>query len=1064
MYVKKLVSLEQSKVTKGLLHDNPRVSLISSNPMELNFLLDYRENDPRPYLRIRIFGSQYKALLDSGASNTVMGKELMWIFDKFPAKLQRLPEQYILTADKKKHNVIGKVTLPLTLAHKTKYLSVLVVPSLNQGIILGIDFWNQMHLVMDAHNKSWEFSDGHKSVGQISSIGLMDETELMDSQKKALDDLLHKYLGDQPSSVIGRTHLVEHKIDTGNSAPIKQRYYPMSPARLKEVYEELDKMLEQGVVSPSKSAWSSPIILLDKSDGKKRFCVDFRKVNAVTKRDAYPLPHVTSILDRLRDARFLSTLDIKSAYWQVPLEESSKEKTAFTVQGRGLFHFNVLPFGLHNAPATWQRLIDTVLGMDLEPYVFVYLDDIIIVTQTFDKHLEILEEIFKRLSAANLSVNRDKCHFCKVELRYLGYVVDRKGLRVDPEKVSAVLEIPVPTSMKEVRQFCGTASWYRRFIPNFASRIHPLTTLLRKNQPFKWSEAAQAAFDDIRESLVQSPILSCPDFDKPFTISCDASGIGIGSVLSQNSDEGEKVIAYASRTLSKSEQKFSATERECLAVIWSIEKFRPYIEGTHFEVITDHHSLLWLHNLKDPQGRLARWALRLQPFDFTLIHRKGKEHVVPDLLSRNPTTSKPNEPTIESLTLNLPIRDKWYLRMTELVKEKPDHYSSWKVINDHLWKFFPSSTTIGDEKEDWKLVVPKDQRPDVFKECHDAPTSGHLGIYKTYHRLLQKYYWPKMRKDTANYVSHCKICQQAKSNTMKPAGLMGTQRVVDKPWQTISLDLMGPFVRSSRGFKYLLVIVDYFSKYTLLFPLRAATARLVSKHLEEDVFLVYGVPNHVICDNGSEFIGKPFKTLLQEYKVKTIYTPSHHPQANPTERVNRTIGSMLRSYIGDNHRQWDVNLPHIGCALRTAVHETTGHSPAFLIFGHEIQLSGEGSGDLRAEDIPQITDTSGHLQKLTRLKEIFDDIKERMKVAFKRNSYHYNLRRREQQFREGQKVWKRNFAQADAANFKSSKLFPKFVGPYIIKKKISPVTYLLQTEDGDPAGTWHTSDLKPYVE
>lgn len=418
-------------------------------------------------------------------------------------------------------------------------------------------------------------------------------------------------------------------------------------------------MLDLGVVEPSSSAWSSPIILVDKQDGGQRFCVDFRKVNLVTKKDAYPLPKVTSILDRLRDARYLSALDIKSAYWQIGLEESSKEKTAFTIQGRGLFHFNVLPFGLHNAPATWQRLVDSVLGMDLEPYVFVYLDDVIVVTQTFEKHLEILEEIFKRLTEANLTLNKDKCHFCKKELRYLGYVVDEKGLRVDPEKVSAILELPVPRSVKEVRQFCGTASWYRRFISDFASRLYPLTSMLRKNKHFKWTEEAQKAFDDIRQSLVQAPILSWPDFSKQFTISCDASNVGIGAVLSQSSDFGEKVIAYASRTLGKTEQKFSTTERECLAVIWSIEKFRPYVEGTHFEVITDHHSLLWLHNLRDPQGRLARWSLRLQPFDFTLIHRKGKEHVVPDLLSRNPVPTLQPVVMIESVNLVIEqIQDK----------------------------------------------------------------------------------------------------------------------------------------------------------------------------------------------------------------------------------------------------------------------------------------------------------------------------------------------------------------------------------------------------------------------
>lgn len=1046
-----------------MLLDNEIPSELTATPCALNYLLQYQENDPRPYLTIRIFGTSHRALLDSGASHTVMGGELMWLFDKFPAKLYRLSNQYITTADHNKHQVIGKVILPLSLTYKTKYLSVLVVPSLSQGIILGIDFWNIMHVVVDAYRKTWEFSDNLKLTGSLSSIGLLDEANLTDSQRNALDELLKTYLSEQTPNVLGRTHLVEHRIDTGDASPIKQRYYPMSPARLKLVYEELDKMLEQGIVEPSSSAWSSPILLVDKPDGGQRFCVDFRKVNLVTRRDAYPLPHVTSILDRLRDARFLSALDIKSAYWQIPLEESSKDKTAFTIQGRGLFHFNVLPFGLHNAPATWQRLVDNVLGMDLEPYVFVYLDDVIVITQSFEKHMEILEEIFKRLATANLTLNKEKCRICKPELRYLGYVVDAKGLRVDPDKVSAILNIPVPSNTKEVRQFCGTASWYRRFIPNFASRLFPLTSMLRKNRSFKWSEEAQAAFDDIRGSLVQSPILSCPDFGKQFTISCDASGIGIGAVLSQSSEDGEHVIAYASRTLGKTEQKFSATERECLAVIWAIEKFRPYIEGTHFVVVTDHHSLLWLHNLKDPQGRLARWSLRLQPFKFTLIHRKGKEHVVPDLLSRNPIeTSEPLGATYSVNLVQGQIKDKWYLKMLDSTKLKPDQFSSWKVESNKLWKHIPSSISIGDDSEDWKLVLPKEKRLEAFMECHDAPTSGHMGVFKTYRRLQQLYYWPKMRKDTSSYVSRCKVCQQMKSSSAKPSGLMGQQRVVDKPWQMLSVDLIGPLVRSSKGNRYLMVVVDSFSKYTLLFPLRAATANSVAKHLEEDVFLVYGVPDFVIFDNGSEFIGKPVRNLMQQYKSKTIFIPKHHPQANPTERINRTIGNMLRSYVNEDHRHWDTRIAQIGCALRTAVNEATGFSPVFLMFGREIALAGEGSGNLQEEDLPQCSDVDHHNQRLMRLKDVFKEVKEKMKKAFEKNANRYNFRRRDQKFQEGQRVWRRNFALSDAANYKSAKLFPKFIGPFFIKKKLSSGTYTLQSAEGKDIGNWHTADLKPY--
>ena len=604
MRAKKLVDEEVSLIPEVGFQD----SLIN---IKINYILYSKSGDPRPYLEVRVFGKTIRALLDSGASHSVLGKEGLWILERFPAKLKPIENKYVETADGQKHMIEGIVDLPVTLEARTRNLGVVVVPSLNQSLILGIDFWNLMQIVTDIYNRTWEFAPTKVGLASIwTKGGLQSEEHLDPEQKKRLEEFIENQFKQQ-TKPLGRTSVVEHRIDTGDAQPIKQRYYPMSPSIQKIVNEELDKMLELGVVTPSKRAWSSPIVLVDKPDGSKRFCVNFRQLNAVTKRDAYPLPQVTTILDRLRDSRYLSSLDIKSAYWQIPLAADSREKTAFTVQGRGLFEFVTMPFGLHNAPATWQRFIDQIIGADLEPHVFVYLDDIIVVTQHFDHHLEVLEKIFNRLRAVDVTLNQEKCCICRQELRYLGYVVDSRGLRVDPEKVQAIVQIPVPRNQKEVRQFCGTASWYRRFIPDFASRLYPLTSLLRKNKRFTWTDEAQNAFEDIRSCLVKAPILTCPDFNKPFIISCDASGVGLGAVLTQ---EGEQVIAYASRTLSRTEQKFSATERECLAVIWAVEKFRPYVEGSHFTIITDHYSLLWLHNLKDPQGRLARWALRLQPY------------------------------------------------------------------------------------------------------------------------------------------------------------------------------------------------------------------------------------------------------------------------------------------------------------------------------------------------------------------------------------------------------------------------------------------------------------------
>lgn len=1033
----------------------------------VSYVLEKCHNDPRPYLKVRVFGTEVKALLDSGASQSVLGKEGMWILQRFPAKLNSCPGRYVETVDASRHCVTGIVTLPITLKGRTEHLVVLVVPTLQQNLILGVDFWTCMHIVADVSNRRWEFSSQLNRSFCFMMEGIHAKEHLSFEEKEELQKLVGQHFS-RNTSGLGRTDRIKHIIDTGDAPPIKQRYFPMSPAKQKLINEELDKMLELGVVEPSNSAWSSPIFLIDKPDGTKRFTVDFRKVNQVSRKDAYPLPQVTSILDRLRDARYLSSMDIKSAYWQIPLDPASKEKTAFTIPGRGLFQFTTMPFGLANAPATWQRFVDSILGPKLEPFVFVYLDDIIIVTSTFQKHIEILNEVFKRIKEAKLTLNREKCQFCRSELRYLGYVVSERGLQVDPDKVKSILDMPIPRNQKEVRQFHGTASWYRRFIPDFSTRMYPLTCLLKKRQKFTWSPEASAAFNDIRSCLVTSPILSCPDFSRPFTISCDASSVGLGAVLSQISDSGEVVIAYASRTLSKQEQKFSATERECLAVIWAVERFRPYVEGTKFTVVTDHYSLLWLNNLKDPQGRLARWTMRLQPYDFDLVHRKGKENVVPDLLSR--TVFEAPQDKVDEVQLcyacNVEdVKDRWYIEMLKKVANQPNNYQAWQAKGDELWKRINDRKKRCGEANAWRLVLPKDKRQQALLECHDHPTSGHQGVFKTYKRIQMNYYWPKMKKDVATYVNRCKVCQKVKYDQQGPVGLMGERRGVGAPWQMIAADLIGPFPRSLKGNKYLLVVTDTFTKLTLLKPLRAATAKLVSSYLEDDIFMTYGVPKYIICDNGSEFIGSPMKRLQDEYRVKLLFNASRHPQANPAERVNKNVVTMLRAYIGENQRQWDELVPKISFALRTAVHESTGYSPAFLNFGRELSACGDGTGlSEMDQELPTMEDFRDYSQKMKDLQKIYQDVMKKLQETHSRNARHYNLRRRPLHFQEGQLVWKKNFVQSDASRFVSAKLTPRFVGPYKVAKKISSVIYTLEDQNGKSLGNWHVSDLKRYCE
>lgn len=1041
---------------RGKTHLGGRDRCVSSFPSThnfkpvLDFILDHAVNDERPYLKVNIFGQELLGLLDSGASATILGYKGWQLLRQWDIKLDVSENIKCTVANGQSCESTGTCELPISVRGRLKLVKVLVVLDVPHTLILGANFWKAMGIVPDLRHDEWHFSEQPASLDTIDHLRSQTVlSNLEDARLKAVIDRNVALMGKH----LGCTDKAEHVIVT-NAPPIKQRYYPVSPVVQQIIDRELQTMLEDGIIEKSTSAWSSPILLVKKKDGDYRFCVDFRKLNAVTERDSYPIPYVSHVLDKLRDAHYLSSLDIKSAYWQVPVAETSRPYTAFTVPGRGLFQFRRMPFGLHNAPATWQRLIDNVLGPDLEPHVFVYLDDVVVVTQTFEDHLRILDEVFRRLREAKLTVSFDKCQFCRPEMKYLGYVVDRNGLHVDPGKVKAMLELPVPKSVTEVRRIVGTFSWYRRFIPDFASTISPITSLLKKSRKFCWTPACEDAFKRIKELLISAPVLSCPDYSLPFVIQTDASGYGLGCVLTQPHPEGERVICYLSRSLTKQERNFSTTERECLSVLYAVEKLRPYIEMVPFTVITDHYSLVWLQNLKDPTGRLARWAVRLQQYNFKIIHRKGKEHVVPDTLSRS-------VPILDSVDTegSAPV-DKWYQSMVARIGKAPLKFPNWRIGDGVLYKYVrPSYVELSVPSECWKQVVPKGRRKEVISSAHEPALAGHAGVYKTYHRICEKYYWPKLRSDVAQFVKNCHTCAAYKADQKGPRGLMTAQPPVSRPWEMISTDLMGPLPRSMRGNQYILVVTDSFSKFSLVFPLRSASADIVTRKIEEEVFLVFGAPRRLICDNGPQYRSKQFKKLADEYRVKIRFNANYHPQANPTERQNRTLKTMLAMYVSENHRKWDINLAKVACATRTAKHESTKESPYFINFGRRMVLCGEDftrNMQLGVDNVSEPEENS----RQEGFKKLFEDVRHRLDKAAKKNEKTYNFRRRSEEFFLNQLVWKKNFTLSNAAKFYTSKLAPRYVGPFRIKKRVSPWTYELVDLDNKSAGIWNAKDLK----
>ncbi|XP_065365361.1 uncharacterized protein LOC135958385 [Calliphora vicina] len=654
----------------------------------------------------------------TGANVSCIGSDLAnYDFSKFsdfsPIKT------IVRTADGTVQRTLGTLDVDIRFKDQVNKLKILIVPSLSQRLILGLDFWKSFKLAADMF-ESAIVSDTSENSSVLSEIIKMSDlsenkSDLSENNQKSqiIDNYQYPLTPSQQQQLtaiinlfpnfekngLGKTSLIKHEIDVGCAKPIKQKFYPVSPAVERLIFKEIDRMLALGVIEESSSPWSSPMRLVLKPN-KVRLCLDARKVNFLTKKDAYPLPNIDGIFSRLPKANLISKLDLKDAYWQIGLADEAKPITAFTVPGRPLYQFRVMPFGLCTAPQTMCRLMDQIIPPDLKYCVFGYLDDLIIVSEDFSSHLSTLVRIAEQFRKANLTLNVTKSSFCVTQVKYLGYVIGCGGIKTDPEKIESILKWPVPKNIKQVRGFLGLAGWYRRFIENFSTVVFPITEVLSTKRKYQWTESAQTAFDTIKTMLTTAPVLSNPDFSQKFYLHCDASDYGIGAVLVQLDKEGcEKPIAYMSKKLNTAQRNYSVTERECLAAVEAIQKFRCYLELQEFEVITDHSSLVWLMKQPNLSGRLARWVFKLQSYKFSISHRKGKDHIVPDALSRMYTDEVASiELAEEEIDLDSPhFEDKDYQDLKTKILQNEAQYPDIKIVEKYDLRTRPIAFSVGQE-------------------------------------------------------------------------------------------------------------------------------------------------------------------------------------------------------------------------------------------------------------------------------------------------------------------------------------------------------------------------------
>jgi hypothetical protein len=819
-----------------------------------------------------------------------------------------------------------------------------------------------------------------------------------------------------------------------------------------------------------------------KKDGTMRMCIDYRALNDITIKNSYPLPRVDELFDRLQGAKYFSKIDLRSGYHQIRIANEDVPKTAFRTR-YGHYEFLVLPFGLTNAPATFMHLMHQSFREHLDNFVIVFLDDILIFSKTLEEHEAHVRKVLEILRKEKLYAKESKCELFKTEVEFLGHIVGRDGVRMMEDKVKAVQDWPTPTRVTHVRAFLGMAGYYRKFVKDFSKIAAPLSDLTKETVKFDWGHPQEEAFRRLKDAISKGPVLILPDPNLPYVVNTDASGFAIGAVLQQDQGRGLQPIAFLSKKMLDAETRYPVHEQELLSIIHALSTWRHYLLGSSFKVrvLTDHHSLQHFKTQPLLSARQSRWKDVIANYDFDIEYIEGVKNVVADGLSRRADHQMHSSELLSilrgaaavSVTAVAPApagggvrsrisaatelladlhesskRDAAYLRW---LRARPIERSREQLRVEHGFLY------RGD-----RLYIPADDtlKTRILHECHDAPTGGHLGKDKTMDQVKRRFYWPRMDEEVQQYVIGCDACQRNKPSHQSKMGLHQPLPVPRWPWQQVSLDLITGLPRSKAGFDAIVVFVD---KLTKMVHYVATTTNVTAPQLAtlfmREVCRLHGIPESILSDRDPRFTAHFWRALWEQLGTKLTMSTAYHPQTDgQTERANRTLEEMLRSYVNWRQTDWDVHLSTLELAFNNAKQASTGFSPFYLNYGKEVRLP----LDAAIEAVRRCPNPEA-AERIQRLREDIERARLSIEKAQRRQGHYVDQHRREVTFAVGDRVLLSTEHLRLVGNHRTPKFTFKYIGPFLIKRVVGPNAYELDL----PANleihpVLNISRLKPY--